>query len=69
MCVFIIIQTLQPHAEIVNEVSTANDMALLNILTGREREKRGGREMQREADTKARCELEKKVKGRIISFI
>lgn len=34
MCVhkFIIIQSLEPHAEIVNEVSTAYDMALLNIL-------------------------------------
>lgn len=44
-CVFglIILQSLEPHAEIVNEVSAAYDTALPNILTHTDRERAIGR--------------------------
>ena len=48
-CVFglIILQSLGPHAEIVNEVSAAYDTALPNILTQPDRERATGRWGQR----------------------
>lgn len=54
---FIIIQSLEPHAGIVNEVSTAYDMALLDILTHTGRHTERGRDMRRERERETKEEV------------